>query len=265
MDIETRGIIQADLRLCCSHTAKAGFLMTWLNYESGDVLFSFQIEINNNYMWVMNQTVLVPKPIIYARSVTYQQIHSLAVISSYCYQVITFNILNDFKKAQFLNDCISETLAEETNFAYRKAARSLWYDVHLEEKMHCYSRNFDVKGFNKNLEMAQFYGVSLIKSIQTSCCDLTGLKTCKTFEPGHEEMCLMPYANNKGADQPAHPRILISAFIFRCQDRIIPLVCISEISRFWLVSVAEQVSLCLAWSETPEHPFCHDEAHLHLT
>ena len=51
-------------------------------------------------------------------------------------------------------------------------------------------------------------------------------------EPGHEKMCLMPYANNKGADQPAHPRSLISAFVVRCQDRMIPLVYISEISRF---------------------------------
>ena len=36
------------------------------------------------------------------------------------------------------------------------------------------------------------------------------------IEPGHEKMCLMLYANNKGADQPAHPRSLISAFIVRC-------------------------------------------------
>ena len=28
------------------------------------------------------------------------------------------------------------------------------------------------------------------------------------FEPGHAKMCLMPYANNKGADQSAHPRSL---------------------------------------------------------
>ena len=53
-----------------------------------------------------------------------------------------------------------------------------------------------------------------------------------TIEPGHEKMCIMPYANNKGADQPAHPRSLISAFIVRCKDRMIPLVYISEISRF---------------------------------
>ena len=32
----------------------------------------------------------------------------------------------------------------------------------------------------------------------------------KTYEPGHAKMCLMAYANNKGADQPAHPRSLIS-------------------------------------------------------
>ena len=59
------------------------------------------------------------------------------------------------------------------------------------------------------------------------------VETDKTmFEPGHEKMCLMPYANNKDADQPAHPRSLISAFVVRCQDRMIPLVYISEISRF---------------------------------
>ena len=34
-----------------------------------------------------------------------------------------------------------------------------------------------------------------------------------TNDPGHEKMCLMSYANNKGADQPAHPRSLISAFV----------------------------------------------------
>ena len=31
----------------------------------------------------------------------------------------------------------------------------------------------------------------------------------------------MSYANNKGADQPAHPRSLISAFVVRCLDSII--------------------------------------------
>ena len=55
--------------------------------------------------------------------------------------------------------------------------------------------------------------------------------TRESFEPGHENMSLTPYAN-KGADQPAHPRSLISTFVVRCQDRMIPLVYTSEISRF---------------------------------
>ena len=49
-------------------------------------------------------------------------------------------------------------------------------------------------------------------------------------EPGHAKMCLMPYANNKGADQPAHPRSLISAFVVRSLDSIIYLVSRSKIS-----------------------------------
>ena len=34
----------------------------------------------------------------------------------------------------------------------------------------------------------------------------------------------MPYANNKGADQPAHPRSLISAFVVRCICSIISIL-----------------------------------------
>ena len=50
-------------------------------------------------------------------------------------------------------------------------------------------------------------------------------------EPGHEKMCIMSYANNEGADQPAHPRSLISAFVVRCINSIISTVSIAEISR----------------------------------
>ena len=44
------------------------------------------------------------------------------------------------------------------------------------------------------------------------------------------ENLFMPYANNKGADQPEHPRSLISTFVVRCLDSIISLVSISGIS-----------------------------------
>ena len=77
-------------------------------------------------------------------------------------------------------------------------------------------------------------------------------------------MCLMSYVNNKGADQPAHPRSLISTFVVRCLDSIISLLVdsIAEISRLKLASVAGQAGLCLAWSETPVDMLCHVVAHL---
>ena len=43
--------------------------------------------------------------------------------------------------------------------------------------------------------------------------------------------CVMLYANNKGANQPAHPRSLISAFVVRCLGSMISLDSIAEISR----------------------------------
>ena len=52
-----------------------------------------------------------------------------------------------------------------------------------------------------------------------------------TYVPGHEKMCLKSYVNNKGADQPAHPRNLISAFVVPGLDSIISLGSIAEISR----------------------------------
>ena len=65
----------------------------------------------------------------------------------------------------------------------------------------------------------------------------------------------MPYANNKGADQLAHPRSLISAFVVRCLDGIIRLVSISEISSLYLASVPAQAGLSLPWSQTPKTGF----------
>ena len=52
----------------------------------------------------------------------------------------------------------------------------------------------------------------------------------------------MPFANNKGADQLAHPRSLTSAFVVRSLGSIIPLVSKSEIPSLYLASVAPQVA-----------------------
>ena len=62
---------------------------------------------------------------------------------------------------------------------------------------------------------------------------------------------VLPYANNNDADQPAHPRSLISAFVVRCLD-IIPLLAKSKISSLYLASVA---GLSLTWSQTPQTGF----------
>ena len=50
--------------------------------------------------------------------------------------------------------------------------------------------------------------------------------------PGHAKTCLRSYANNKGADQPAHRRSLISAFVVCCLDSMTCILAISKVSRF---------------------------------
>ena len=47
-----------------------------------------------------------------------------------------------------------------------------------------------------------------------------------------EKTCLRWVANNKGADQPAHPRSLISAFVTSLLESIISKLATGEISIF---------------------------------
>ena len=59
------------------------------------------------------------------------------------------------------------------------------------------------------------------------------------YEYGHrqEKTCPRGFANNKGADQPAHKRSLISAFIIRLLESIVSRLASSEISRNFLASL----------------------------
>ena len=75
------------------------------------------------------------------------------------------------------------------------------------------------------------------------------------FEPCHEKACFCHYANNKATDQPAHPRNLISTFVFRCLDSMVPLVSVFKISSLHLASMAAQAGLCLTWLQTPKTAF----------
>ena len=70
-------------------------------------------------------------------------------------------------------------------------------------------------------------------------------------EPGHTKTCLMTYANNKGTDQPAHLRSLISTFVVRCLDSLMYIPAISKVSRLRLAFVAKQAGLNLIWSQIP--------------
>ena len=73
--------------------------------------------------------------------------------------------------------------------------------------------------------------------------------------PRRKKTCLRRFANNKGADQPAHLRSLISAFVIRLLESIIYSLATSEISIFKLVSVDGQAGLNFTLSETPKTGF----------
>ena len=59
-------------------------------------------------------------------------------------------------------------------------------------------------------------------------------------------------ANNKGADQPAHLRSLVSAFVIRFLESKNTTLATSKISIFLLVYVAEQTGLRLTQSTVPK-------------
>ena len=53
-----------------------------------------------------------------------------------------------------------------------------------------------------------------------------------SFGPRREKTCLRGFANNTGADQPAHPRSLISTFVIRFLESTIFNLATDEISIF---------------------------------
>ena len=69
------------------------------------------------------------------------------------------------------------------------------------------------------------------------------------------ENLFMPYANNQGADQPAHLCSLNITFVVHCLDSIIPLLALAKISRPKLISSTEQAGLSLTWSHTSKTDF----------
>ena len=73
--------------------------------------------------------------------------------------------------------------------------------------------------------------------------------------PRGEKTCLRGFANNTGADQPAHLRSLISAFVIRVLEIIICKRATGGISIFYVIFVAEETGLNLSLAETPKTGF----------
>ena len=68
----------------------------------------------------------------------------------------------------------------------------------------------------------------------------------------------MPYANNKGADQPMHPRSVISTFIAHSLSSMVPVVAKTEFQDCSsLCSLAGRFESCLITN--PEDRFSRDE------
>ena len=63
-------------------------------------------------------------------------------------------------------------------------------------------------------------------------CGKDMLTEVSIIRPRHEKTCLRGSANNTGADQPAHLRSLISAFVIRFLESIICKLAAGEISIF---------------------------------
>ena len=71
----------------------------------------------------------------------------------------------------------------------------------------------------------------------------------------------MPYADNKGADQPAHPRCLIRTFVVRFLGSKRPVLAKAEISR--LTSLGSSSGWFESYMVTnPEDRFSRDRAQL---
>ena len=78
--------------------------------------------------------------------------------------------------------------------------------------------------------------ISMPQNVSSAAIEIVILRVTCNKElingPRLEKTCLRGFANKKGADQPAHPRSLISAFVIRFLKSIISKLATSEISAF---------------------------------
>ena len=90
------------------------------------------------------------------------------------------------------------------------------------------SQNLGLQYWPRCPEKSQSYQASI------QCWAIIGPPAKRYFKigPRREKTCLRGFANNTGADQPAHPRSLISAFVIRFLKSTICRLATDEHSNF---------------------------------
>ena len=173
----------------------------------------------------------------------------LAVVI-YIYDATIYQLLNVYRNAPKFSDrqvwLSEQTVCTQIRLLLEKQSLgAVWSGSTL---FAIPSASFGRISPKKNPCLSKFWIITFIFS---------GVRIFRNFtviESRHEKTCLMPYTNNKGADQPAHPRSLISTFIVRCLDSIIPVVFVSFKTQLPVASAAKlaELSLTCTWSQSPE-------------
>ena len=109
-------------------------------------------------------------------------------------------------------------------------------DLHVVYVKHRESTVLDLHVVSfKNRESTVFYLHTVhAKHRESTVLDLhvVSIRHRELIGPRRKKSCLRRFANNTGADQPAHPRSLISAFVIRFLESIICKLATGEISIF---------------------------------
>ena len=98
----------------------------------------------------------------------------------------------------------------------------------------CQSRYDKIPKHKKSKCQSQYYKVHKYKRRVSASLSITIIVICRcagivlSYGPRREKTCLLEFVN-KGADQPAHPRSLISVCVIRFLENIISRLATSEI------------------------------------
>ena len=99
-----------------------------------------------------------------------------------------------------------------------------WWWSHDQDDCHARYMVITFKSLlqNRMASLIETFKVYSIRSLSNNMfVEMMTQVDLSPYGPGHAKMCLMPYANNKGADQPAHLHSLISTFVVHCLDSMI--------------------------------------------